>query len=415
ARFRLGLEAKVNFRHSDDNRFPVPFPFQPSQLPVGETHAYEQTVNAGSHFEVSMVTLLGDAIWSEGLSAHTKIDLINLYYRNPTSTDQKYAVSEMWVRFGRRTAPAALPRRAGVYLEAGKFPKFERQNDRHLESYGLVSTAFNRFEDIGVELGADLGRHLYAKVSETAGNPVFLRDPNALAGDNGTPILLRPHPDPTIKTGIDILYDTHVNDLSLNHPQVGAGLGWRAADEAGENGVDVLLWGRRRTLAPGVDFDGTFYRGDLQTLLGPPGFRILPVAGRRKQEAGASVWLYRGGFSAFGQYVDQKLAGLPRTGLEGELAWRFELPLKLAVGGQQLFTSISPAVRYSQLRNGFHNILPTPAPSFAWNWYKVDAGLRLGVVQGLDLTVEYADNTFTLASRAKRHDNELLSTLRLRV
>ena len=32
-------------------------------------------------------------------------------------------------------------------------PKFERQNDRHLESYGLVSTAFNRFEDFGVEAG----------------------------------------------------------------------------------------------------------------------------------------------------------------------------------------------------------------------------------------------------------------------
>lgn len=422
-RFRLGIEAKVNFRASQDNRFPVPFPFTPDQLPPGQTRAFEETVNAGSRLEVSILTLLADGAWGPALKAHAKLDLLNLYYRNPTSTARKYDLTELWVRIGRRTQPALLADGSGLYLELGKFPKFERQNDRHLESYGLVSTAFNRFEDAGAELGADLGRHLYVRASWTAGNPVFLRDPNALAGDNGTPALLAPHPDPALKSGIVILYDTRVNDLSFRHPQLGAGAGLRFADESGRNGVDLLAWGRRRTLAPNAGIAGSFYGGDLDLLRGPDEHGGLPVSGRgilpitndRKQEAGANLWLYLGGLSLFGQYVDQKLAGLPRQGYEGEAAWRFDLPLGPAVAGRQLFTFVAPAVRWSKLRNGFHNILPTPAPSFAWNWYKVDGGVRLGILAGIDLTMEYADNTFTLSSGAKRHNNEFLTTLRVRV
>jgi hypothetical protein len=413
--YRLGFEAKVNYRVSPDARFAVPFRFSPDQLPVGETHAYEETVNPGSHLEVSNVTLLADGAWADLVKAHLKLDVINLYYRNPTSTDHKYELAELWLRAGRETAPAALPPGDGLYLKAGKFAKFERQNDRHLESYGLVSTAFNRFEDVGAELGADLGRHLYAKVSWTAGNPVFLRDPDALAGDNGTPALLRLHPDPHLHTGIDILYDTHVDHFNFNHPQLGAAAGVRFADDAGSRGLDLRVWGRRRTLAPAVDFAGTFYRGDLRVLMGPPGFEILPITNDRKDETGANLWLYLGGLSVFAQFVDQRLAGLPRRGYEGEAAWRIELPLWFAAAGHQLLTSIQPAVRFSRLDNGFKNLLPTPAPSFAWDWYKVDAGLRVVLLSGLDLTAEYADNTFTLASGAKKHEYEFLSTLRLRV
>src|SRR5262249_41949924 len=131
-RFRLGLETKLNFRDSEHSRFVVPFKFPPIQLPVGQTHGFEETVNPGSHFEVSNATLLGDAVWSPTLKAHAKIDFINLYYRNPTSSGDKVALTEMWVRFGRATAPATLPPGSGLYLLAGKFPHFERQNDRHL-------------------------------------------------------------------------------------------------------------------------------------------------------------------------------------------------------------------------------------------------------------------------------------------
>jgi hypothetical protein len=423
-RLKLGLETKWNFRHSPDARFVVPYKFPPDQLPVGQTRGFEETVNPGSHFEISNVTLLGDAVWSDSLKAHAKIDFINLYYRNPTSSDRKFSLTEMWIRFGRETQPATLPppqSSTGLYLKIGKFAKFERQNDRHLESYGLVSTAFNRFEDAGAELGADLGRHFFVKVSETSGNAVFLRDPNALAGDNGIPAQLRPNPDPNLNSGIVILYDSHLEDFSLNHPQAGAAAGVRFADEEGRNGVELMVWGRRRTLAQAVDFTGSFYRADLRTIVGPPdvfestGHYILPITNDRKQEVGANLWLYFDGLSVFGQFVDQKLAGLPRKGYEAEGAWRIDLPLTWSFAGQQLFTSIAPALRFSKLDNAFRNLLPTPAPSFAWNWTKIDAGVRLGILGGLDFTAEYAYNTFILGSGAHAHENELLATLRLRV
>lgn len=141
-RLEWGIEAKANFRDSDLNRFPVHFPSTPQQLPPGPTRGFEETVNAGSHFEVSNVALLLEAGWGAGLNAHVKIDFIGLYDRNPTSGDKKVDVDEAWVRFGRETDPAFLPERegfGGLSLKIGKLPKFERQDDRHLESYGLVA------------------------------------------------------------------------------------------------------------------------------------------------------------------------------------------------------------------------------------------------------------------------------------
>jgi len=176
-----GLEAKANFRRSEPNSFAVPFPFSPSMLPVGQTRGFEETVNAGSHIELSDATIYLDGIWSDDLRAHLKVDFISLYERNPTSTGVSTNVDEAWIRLGREAGHALLAPRSGVYAKIGKFPKFERQNDRRLESYGLVSTAFNRIEDVGLELGADIGPHVYVKGSLTTGNPVFMRDPNALA------------------------------------------------------------------------------------------------------------------------------------------------------------------------------------------------------------------------------------------
>ena len=411
----FGLEVKANLRHSEDNRFAVPFPFLPSQLPPGQTKAFEETVNPGNHIELSNVGLLVDAVWGDGLTAHSRIHFIDLYNRNPTSTDRNVDVREAYVRFGIEAAPATLPPRGGVYLKVGKFPKLERQNDRHLESYGVVGTAFNRFEDIGAELGLNLGRHLYAKLSATQGNPVFLRDPNALAGDNGTPELLQPNPDPALHSGIVILYDAKIEDVGFTNPQTGAALGWRTADEAGKNGVDVLVWGYQRKLAKTVPRDGSFYGGDLDLLNGPGDGRILPLTNDDKKQAGANLWVYLGGLSLFGQYVDQKLAGLPRKGLEAEVAWQLDLPLVWAVGGRQLFTFIAPAVRYSKLTNDFKNVPPTPSPSFAWNWEKIDAGLRLGIFPGVDLTAEYALNRFVIGNGTTHENNEVLTTLRWRI
>ncbi len=412
----FGFEGRVNFRQSDENRFPVKFPFTPSQLPPGQKQAFEETVDAGSHFEISKLILSVDAAWSEHIVAHGRLDFIDLYDRNPTSTGKQTDVKELWLRFGRETDPGLLPSGSGAYLKIGKMPKPERQNDRHLESYGVVSTAFNRFNDAGVELGVDLGRHVYWKGMVTEGNPVFLRDPNALAGDNGTPAFLRPNPDPTLKSGIVILYDTEVGDYgSTRDPQVGTALGLRFADAGGKNAFDLMAFGYRRRLADHVEHDGSFYLGDLQLLRGPFNQAPLPFHGDLKREVGGNLRLYLGGFSLFGQYVDQELAGLPRQGIEGEVAWTFDLPLVWAVADRQLFPTIQPAVRFSRIDNGFKSNPISPAPSFAWDWTKVDAGLRLGIVAGLDLTAEYARNSFILASGATRHDDEFLGTLRWRI
>jgi hypothetical protein len=418
-RLRFGLEAKANFRDSEENRFQVPFDFDPAPGPDHVVRGFEETVNAGSHFEASAITLLVDADWGDGLAAHGKFDFIDLYDRNPTSTDKKVDVDEAWIRFGVEPEPATLAPRSGVYLKVGKLGHFERQDDRHLESYGLVSTAFNRFEDAGAELGVSLGRHVYAKFTATQGNPVFIRDPNALAGDNGTPSRSTATSNPTLKSGIVILYDAEIEDMDVDGDlELGGGLGLRFADAAGQSGVDVLAWAYQRTLADKVELEGTFYGGDLDILNGPESHpevnASLGIRGDEKKEAGANVWLYWGGFSLFAQYVDQEIAGLPRTGLEAEAAWRFDLPLWAAVGERQLFPWIAPAVRWSRLDNDFRNPASTPVPSLAWDWDKIDAGLRLGIFQGIDLTLEYADNRFILGNGSERTNHEYLATLRWR-
>ena len=415
-KLRFGLEVKGNYRDSEDNRFQTP-------LRVGsDPPVFEETVDPGSHYELSNVALLVTLSRGDLFTAHGKVDLIDLHDRNPTSTGQKVDVDEAWIRLGAEPPPATLAPHSGVYLKVGKIAKFERQNDRHLESYGLVSTAFNRFEETGGELGAHLGRHFYLKLRAAAGNPVFLRDPNALAGDNGTPALARPVPDPELNSGIAILYNAHFANFNLDGKlETGAGIGWRLADEGGRNGLDLFAWGNRRKLADRVAIHGTFYGGDLDILNGPEDPRIpldqrtYAITSDEKREVGGNLWLYLGGFSLFGQYVDQDLAGLPRTGLEGEAAWRFDLPLVWAVGERQLFPFIAPAIRWSRLDNGFRNPRQTPSPSFAWDWDKIDTGLRFGLLTGVDVTVEYADNRFTLASGAKRRNNEWLTTLRWRI
>lgn len=414
--FRIGFEAKAHFRDSDPFRFPVNFPFTPDMLPPGVEQGFLGTVDPGSSLEISVLTLRLDGRWGDAVAAHAKVDLIDLYDRNPTSSAEELDVDELWVRFGRETEPAFLPAKSGVYVKIGKFPKLERQDDRHLESYGLVSTAFNRFEDLGVELGADLGRYLYLKVQATQGNPVFLRDPNALAGDNGTPELREPNPDPELGTGVTIPYDTDVADVDVDGDlELGAGLGLRFADRSGRRGFELLGFRYERELAETVDVDGSFYGGDLDLLRGPGNAFPFPITGDEKIETGANLWLYLNGFSLFGQWVDQDLAGLERTGLEAEVAWRFDLPLRFAVAGRQLFGWIQPAVRWSRLEPDFAAPEITPAPSFAWDWEKVDAGVRIGILPEIDLTLEYADNTITLASGTDVSQDELLTTLRWRV
>lgn len=419
----FGIEAKAHYRDSESFRIASPFPFPPNFLPPGQSQAFLETVNAGEHFEISTFTLLVDAAWGENLVAHAKVDVVDLYDRNPTSSDKEIDVDELWIRFG--SDPRALANGFGLYAKIGKFEHFERQNDRHLESYGLISTAFNRFEDQGIELGLDFGRHVYLRGSLTQGNPLFLRDPNALAGDNGTPAknpVAFPNPTPELQSGFPILYDAEVEDIDTDGDfESGVGLGIRFGDRDALRFVDLLAWGYQRKLADTVELNGTFYGGDLELLRGPFATATsapfsLPISGDDKEEVGANLWIYFDGFSAFGQYVDQEVAGMDRSGYEGELAWRIELPLAWAIGGRQLFPSIQPAVRYSYLKPEFAGPSARyPASSVRWEWTKLDYGVRLGILQGIDLTIEFADHEMTLANGRKISNDELLSTLRWRM
>jgi hypothetical protein len=411
-----GFEGKVHFRDSEHLRVVSPFLFPPSFLPPGQSRGFMETVNEGQHFELSTLTLRLDASWGENLAAHAKVDLVDLYDRNPTSSDKKVDVDELWVRFG--SDPAALGS-FGLFAKIGKFGHFERQEDRHLESYGLVATAFNRFEDQGLEVGADFGRAFYVRLSATQGNPVFIRDPNALAGDNGTPEgdpRVHPNPDPALKNGFVILYDAEVEDLDVDGDlELGGGVGFRFGDRDAGAFVDLLAWTYERELAPTVDLEGTFYGGDLDLLNGPFDGFSLPITGDQKSESGANLWIYWGGFSLFGQYVAQEIAGMDRTGWEVEAAWRFDLPLAWAAGGRQLFPAVQPAARYSRLEPEFAGGSPQfPAASVRWEWTKIDYGVRLTVIEGIDLTVEFADHTMTLLSGAEVSNDELLTTLRFR-
>ncbi|MEM9558334.1 MAG: hypothetical protein AAGC60_29040 [Acidobacteriota bacterium] len=428
ARHRVGVEVKAHYRDSDAARFPVNFPFSRDQLPPGVEQGALETVEPGDHTEFSVVSL-----WWRGrfgtddgslrqIATKVKLDLIDRYDRNPTSTDNEWDLDEAWIRFGPELEPGdPLPestlREGGAsgYLKLGKFAKFDRQNDRHLESYGIVGTAFSRAEDVGLEAGLDLGRHLYVVASVTAGNPVFLRDLNALAGDHGTPVLDGSvlNPVPELGPGIPILYDADVelDDLDFSNPEFGVGIGGRFG---GFNwSVDGLIWYTERELAETVELEGSFYGGDLDILRGPLNLFPLAITSDTKSEFGANLWLYLGDLAVFGQFVDQDLAGLSRDGWEIEVAYTLELPYLGALFGRPVLPYLAPAIRYSTLDPDFAPPPVTPSPSFAWDWDKLDIGLRAGLIEDLlDLTVEYADNEFVRGGRTESAD-ELLATLRV--
>ena len=68
-------------------------------------------------------------------------------------------------------------------------------------------------------------------------------------------------------------------------------------------------------------------------------------------------------------------------------------------------------MRFSRLENDFSAPRGFVAPSFAWDWDKLDLGLRLTIIRRLDLTLEYSLHDIA-ASREIKHD-EALATLRL--
>jgi hypothetical protein len=290
-------------------------------------------------------------------------------------------------------------------VQAGKFPKMERQPIRLLESYGLAATSFNRFEDVQVLAGGSVGRNLYWRVQAANGNPLFMRDPNALAGDNGTA-------ERKLGTGFPILYNAETEDLFLNndHLQLGEGLGYRWQRQDETLGFDAIVFHYRRKLARTQNLSGTFYGGDLDLLLvdevpGVPPVG-LPTTGDQKEEYGARVYAEWHAATVIAQYTNQDVAGLRRDGWELEAGYNF--PLHLGP-----LESIQPAFRVSNLDNHFTGPSQFPAPSLRWDWQKIDAGVRVGLGHGLDVTAEYT--TQHVYSRRKLNLQEALVTVRWRI
>jgi len=405
------IELRANYRDSKEEKFALKFPFPPSFLPVGQKVGFEETVDAGSHAELSVAQIKLDLGYGNWFLAHTQLHAQDKYRRNPTSDDRKIDADELWIQIGPRPEFLARPERTSFFVQLGKFVKMERQPIRVLESYGLAATAFNRFEDVGVMTGGSIGRNVYWRLTGTSGNPLYFRDPNALAGDNGIKELLQPNPDPRLKSGFPILYDTRVEDLALDTKRMsfGQGLGYRWQNDAQTFGFDAVAFHYRRKLRDdnSSPLTGTFYGVDIDLLNGPLGTSGLPIRGNKKEETGARIYTEWRGLTSTIQYTNQTIAGMHRSGAEGEFGYKFDV----AAGP---LVSIQPAVRWSELHYGFKgSALLYPAPSIWWNWTKIDAGIRIGFPKNVDLTIERARNN--IGAPKKIHPDETLATVRIRI
>ena len=411
-RFRLGGEVKVNFRDSDFLEFKLAFPFPDSFIPEGEDGVYMRTPAAGNSFELQNVSLVAEMEWAPTLRGRAVIHVNDLYNRNPTSSAERIVVREAWLLMGRRAEALREQEGTSVFLLLGKAPRFTKQLDRRLESYGLWGTAVGRFEQIQAQVGGSLGRYVYWRAHAANGNPLFMRDPNSLAGDFGTPETVPGNVHPIYESGFPILYDTQAQDVNLSgNVELGGGLGLRFLDADGRNGLDLLGWYFRRDMEDKARIHGSYYEGDLEMLRGAGGV-ALPYHGREKEEYGANLQARLAGLRVFGQLVWQTLAGLEREGVELEVAYRFPLPGLFAAGDTPVINWIQPAVRYSEIDDKFAADRTFVTPSFFWDWVKIDAGVRVGIVRGVDVTLEYARNEMRLLTGRKLYPDEALVTLR---
>jgi hypothetical protein len=411
-KFRLRVEIKAGARVSRAAEAKTSFPFPPAMIPAGQSAVLLKTVDEGASLEANYISLRADGQLTPHVAARADVHVLDLYSRNPTSADELVALREAWLRFGTKVEAGRRLPGATFYAQLGKFPRFARQGDRRLESYGLLGTAVGRFEEIGLESGGSLGAHVYFRASLTNGNPLFFRDPNALAGDHGAPERARTPPEAVFESGFPILYDAKAQDVNLDGRfMVGAGLGlrWLAEDEA--SGLDVLGWYYRRDLEDKARVRGTFYSGDLQVLRGAG--IPLPFAGREKSERGLNVEGRVRDFRAWGQYVSQDIAGLERHGLEVELSYRLGLNGPLVSGDEPVLNWLEPVLRYSRIDNDFLAPRDFVAPSMAWDWRKLDLGLRLGILRGVDLTAEYAFHHIAALPSGASRPHEALVTLRV--
>lgn len=408
--FRIGGELKAGYRWSQAQHSRVFFPFPPSFRPPGQTEVFMRTPDAGSSLELHHLALTGEGDVTSGVFARFEVRVLDLYNRNPTSSDDRLFVRQAWVRFGEKAEPLEGGSDGRFYALVGMAPRFTKQTVRRMESYGLWGTAVSRFEQLQLEAGGRLGERGYFRLMAGSGNPVFMRDTNALAGDNGTPERQPGSVNPIYESGFPILYDAKPIDIGGRF-EWGAGLGARFGG-AGPRGVDALAWFFTRRLSDTVRLGGTTYSGDLKLLRGVA--FPLPYSGDRKYEWGVNVHARRDDVRLFAQWVKQEIANLPRQGFEAEVSWTRDLNGLFLIGESPAFNWVQPSFRVSWIDNGFETPLEYPAPSLDWDWWKLDAAVRVGIVRDVDLT---AEGTWHKVHRAPGLENlpmkEFLLTLRV--
>jgi hypothetical protein len=390
----ISTEIKTHLRWSEKDRVPLATPFPPEFVPVGQENVALATVAPGTSLEVSKATVFFDVDMPHQISARVKVDFIDLYDRNPTSTDKKLDVDEAWIAFGDRQQSLQAIAGTSFYALIGKAPKFERQVNRRIETYGLVSTAFNRFPDLQIQIGGSIGTNVYFFGQMSDGNPIFMRDPNALAGDNGT----APPPNPVfeLNSGFPIFYHAEVEDLQIdNEFEYGGGAGFRWLSEDQESGIDVLGFYYQYTLPEETPLNGTLYQGDLELLAGA-GIPPNQFDGDKRTEWGGNLDLRFEGLGVFAQFVKEESASLPRKGFEVEAGYR------IALGDlgdpSALFPAIEPVIRYSRLDNDWTAPREFITQSALWDWQKWDLALRVTIVPSLDLLLEYTINDTSTGS-----------------
>ena len=99
---RFGVEVKAAFRDSDANAFRTSFS-STGGPPVSLT-----TVDPGQSLEVPGATLFVDAAWGEALLGHLKVDVVDLWDRNPTSSDRRWTSTRPGSATASRAPPACL-------------------------------------------------------------------------------------------------------------------------------------------------------------------------------------------------------------------------------------------------------------------------------------------------------------------
>ena len=408
--FKIGGEIKFNFRDSAAAEALVSFPFPANFLPPGETQVFERTTSKGASLELQNLALTGEGDLMSGVSAKFDLHFLDLYNRNPTSEDALVFVREAWVKFHQDGATPRKDEEPLFYLLAGQAPRFSKERFRRLESYGLWGTAVGRFEERQVQTGGAVGSHAYWRLSVASSNPLFFRDPNALAGDNGTSNRAPDNVHPVLQSGFPILYDAKASDLTFNHPVewgVGGGSRWAESDD---QRLDVLGWFFHRKLADSVALRGTYYSGDIKLLQGV--VIPMPITSDDKTEWGANVEWSRGGLRVFGQGVHQDIAGLVRKGFEIEAGYVFDTHGLFLLNETPAVNWIQPVLRVSSITNDFVTPHLFPAPSIGWDWKKYDVGVRIGIVRNVDLTAEFTRNSTILETGETIHPDEGLVTLR---